>query len=249
MRRLPEDSIQIATNPMKSTFFRWISLIVLIPLAGCAKFPGSGFSSFTKRLVLTVRIEGTVQFGQNGTQYIYVIPLRLSKDLNPIDGPKPVLSGIGSQNGIVTGACTDYILCDLSNPNPYQIYHFQDTTLTAATLVGFANAKTSSGSTLSCEIDLSQVVPLSDVDLIQTVQANFFAMDKRALGGGSHSFDALGNSRSSSEINRFLQFDLRSSRKITNTQTQIEPPNNDVNGGDNPDLNFIDWSVEILLQQ
>lgn len=196
-----------------------------------------------------MRLDGEVQFGQNGTQYIYVIPIRVSTDLNPIDGPKPVVSGIGSPNGLVTGACTDYIVCDLSSANPYQIYHFQDTSLVASTLVGFALPRTTSGPTLSCEIDLSQLVPVADVDGIKSVQVNFMAMDKRALAGESHVFDSLGDSRNSSEINRFLQFDLRSSRKITNTQTNLEPLTMDVNGGTNPDLNIIDWSAEILLQQ
>lgn len=220
----------------------------LLMLAGCAKFPGAGSGSFTKRLVLTMKLSGEVQYGQNlGKRYIYLIALRMSKDQNPPDGPIPVVAP-GSANGLVAGACTDYILCDPGSATPYQIWHFQDAALTAATLTGTAIDRNTTANTLTCEVDLSQLVPLSDVNLIKSVQVNFFAMDRRAIGSTSHFWDALGNSRSVSEFNRYLNLTLDSSRRITNQQLQVEPSTLDVNGTSDPDLDVSDWSVEILLQ-
>lgn len=232
-----------------------LSATVLL-VAGCAKFPAVGVNTFTKRLILTMRISGQVQWGQTiGKQYIYLIPLRISKDVNPADGPKPVVSGaVGSPNGMITGACTDFILFEPTSPNPYQIYHFQDSSLTSAQFVGYAISRSdprdgTAPTLLQCEIDMSQVLPAAEVPDIKSVQCNFLTMDRKALNSLSHDWDSLGNSRLATEFNTFLRFDLNNSRKITNTQTQLEPPTLDVNGSDNPDLDISDWSVEILLQQ
>lgn len=230
--------------------------LALLSVCGCAKFPAGGTNTFTKRIVLTMRLSGTAEWGQNvGKQYVYLIPLRVSTDVNPADGPKPVVSGAqGSANGMVTGACTDYILFEPASPNPFQIWHFQDASLTAATLVGYAITRNdprdgTNPSLFECEIDMSQIVAASDIPNIQSVQCNFMAMDRRAINGQSHSWDSLGNSRLATEFNTFLRFDLKTSRRITNTQTQLEPAGLDVNGSSDPGLDVSDWSVEVLLQQ
>lgn len=235
-----------------------LAIIGLLNLmsAGCAKFPETGVNTFTKRLILTMRVSGEVQSGQNvGKQYIYVFPLRVSTDINPSDGPKPVISGVsGNGNGMISGACTDFILYNPQSSNAFEIWHFQDSTLTAATLVGYAISRSdprdgAAPSLLQCELDLSQIVPATDVPTIQSVQCNFMSMDRKALNGISHVWDSLGNSRLATEFNTFLRFDLNSSRKITNSQAQLEPQTLDVNGSDDPDLDISDWSVEVLLQQ
>ena len=230
--------------------------------SGCAKFPANGFNTFTTRLIFTMRLSGAVQWGQNqGKTYVYLFPIRVSTDVNPSGGPEPVVSGVsGSGNGMVTGVCTDFILYDPTSPNPYQIWHFQDTNLTAATLVGYAisrsdprNTTTDPPSVLQCEMDMSQIVPVADVSTIKSVQINFLTMDRRALNGTSHSWDALGDSRLATENKRYLRFDLNNNRIINNTQTSIEPPTIDVNDGsglgNDSDLDMVDWSIEIQRQQ
>ncbi len=233
----------------------WLAVLGFCLSNGCAKYPAGGNSLITKRLILTIKLEGKVRYGQDLGQlpYIYVMALRLSTDQNPKDsGPEPVTNYGG--NGFVAGNCTHFILFNPSAANPYEIWQFRDTSMNDRFLTGYAinyqdPRQGSQPAVLQCEIDLSQLVPAGDVDSIQSIQANLFTMDRYALDSSGHSWDALGNSRISSQDNTYLTFDLRSSRVITNNQTGLEPPGNDVNGSNDPDLNLVDWSIEVRLQQ
>ena len=203
-----------------------------------------------------MKVEGDVRWGQTVGQqpYIYIIPLRLSTEDSPTDlGPIPVTSFGG--NGFVAGNCTHYIVYNPSSANPYEIWRFRDTNLNDRILTGYAinyldpRDTRNAPDTLQFEIDLSQLVAQADVPTIKSVQANFFSMDRLALASSGHTWDSLGDSRQTSQFNTFLQFQLRNSRTISNTATQLEPPSMDVNGASDPDLNITDWSVAINLQQ
>ena len=66
---------------------RWFALLLVAVLAGCARFPSSASSDFTKRLVFTMQVDGAIRTGLeqggNGLPYVYVIAIRLSTDPNP----------------------------------------------------------------------------------------------------------------------------------------------------------------------
>lgn len=228
----------------------------MLSLPGCAKFPDSGSNLFTKRLVIKMRLDGAVRWGQTVGQqpYIYMVPLRLSTEDNPTDlGPIPVTTFGG--NGFVAGNCTHFVLYNPSSANPFEIWRFRDTALNDRILTGYAinyvdpRDTRNAPDTLQFEIDLSQLVPEAEVPTIRSVQANFFSMDRLALDTNGHRWDSLGDSRQTSQFNTFLQFQLRNSRTISNTTTQLEPPSMDVNGANEPDLNIDDWSIEVRLQQ
>lgn len=243
MRKLSKNLVQIAAG------------LSLILAASCAKMPASGDNFITKRLIFTVNLAGDVRYGQVGAQlpYIYIIPLRLSTVANPTDlGPIPVTTFGG--NGFVAGNCTHFIIYDPASQNPYQIWRFSDNGLInkfqTGLAINFQDPKTSGKPRmLQFEIDMSQLVPAADVDSILSIQANILTMDRYAVDASGHTWDALGDGRLVSQDNTFLTFELRNSRKITNTATQLEPPDEDVRGASDPQLDVRDWSVEIRLQQ
>ena len=230
---------------------RLATLLVLAPLClGCAKFPKTISSDFTKRLVFTMTVDSQLRTGLeeggSGLPYVYIIALRLSTDASPIDdGPLPVV--VPSGNGFVAGNATHYILWNpLASPS-YQIWQFQDATLNEAfqTGVPISSLPISQGDrTLQFEIDLSQLVPAADVDTYRSVQVNFLTMNNTNTSGGGRIWDALGDGRISTEINRFFMFLLNSANTYSNaTDGNIEPLGDVVD----PDLDIVDWSIEVRL--
>ena len=230
---------------------RLIALLALGALClGCAKFPKTISSDFTKRLVFTMTVDSQLRTGLeqggSGLPYVYIVALRLSTDANPIDdGPVPVV--VPSGNGFVAGNATHYVLWNpLASPS-YQIWQFQDATLDEffQTGVPISSLPINQGDrTLQFEIDLSQLVPAADVDTYKSVQVNFLTMNNTATSGGGRLWDALGDGRVSTEINRFFTFQLNSANTYSNaTDGNIEPL------GDvaDPDLDIVDWSIEVRL--
>lgn len=222
--------------------------------AGCAKFPDSGNTLITKRLVFTMRVAGAIRYGQGVGQqpYIYIVPLRLSKIANPTDlGPIPVTTFGG--NGFVAGHATHYVVYNPAATNPFEIWEFSDGGLInrfqKGVAINYLDPRNSGRpDTLKFEIDMSQLVPAAEVNDILNVQANFLTMDRLAIDQNGHSWDALGDGKIVSQDNLFLSFELRNSRTISNTTTQLEPPTGDVRGTNDPDLDLREWSVEIQLQ-
>lgn len=227
-----------------------VLLLGLLVLCGCAKFPSVGSNDITKRLLFTMRVDGAIrtgfETGGSGLPYIYIIALRLSTDPSPIDdGPIPVITNGG--NGFVAGNATHYILWNpLASPQ-YQIWRFEDDTLLSSVQTGvpinYQDVQVGDD-TIQFEIDMSQLVPVADVDTIESIQVNFLTMNKLANGGSGREWDALGNSANPGDINRYFQFQPRNSITYTNAnQGNVEP------GGDvpDPDLDIIDWSIEVRL--
>lgn len=225
-------------------------LLLLAVLAGCARFPSSASSDFTKRLVFTMQVDGAIRTGLeqggNGLPYVYVIAIRLSTDPNPQDqGPIPVV--VPGGNGIVAGNATHFILWNpLASPQ-FQIMQFEDATLNewfqTGVPINFMNV-TPGDDTLTFEIDLSQLVPAADVPTIQSIQVNFLTMNNTNTSGGGRIWDALGDSTSPSEINSYFTFQPVSAITYTNVNTGSVEPQGDVV---DPDLDIIDWSIEVRL--
>jgi hypothetical protein len=227
---------------------RLLVLVVLLVAAGCARFPSSGTSNFTKRFVFTMQVDGAIRTGteQGGFPYVYVIAIRVSTDPNPPDqGPIPVV--VPGGNGIVAGNCTHFILWNpLASPQ-FQIYQFEDSTLNewfqTGVPINYENI-TPGDDTLTFEIDLSQLVPAVDVPTIQSLQVNFLTMNNTNTSGGGRLWDALGNGAIPGEINSYFTFQPNSAFTYTNANTgNIEPQGDVVD----PDLDIIDWSIEVRL--
>lgn len=229
---------------------RCTCLAILLSVAGCAKMPDSGASGSTKRVAFSMQVEGTLRTGLEpgggGLPFVYIVALRLSTELNPIDdGPLPVVQPSG--NGFVAGNCTHYILWNpLASPS-FQIWQFTDSTLNDSFLKGVPINFTSvnqGDDTLQFEVDLSQLVPEADVDAIQSIQVNFLTMNGIQTSGGGRLWDALGDGRIPGEVNNFFTFQLRNSQVYTNaSQGGIEPQGDSAD----PDLDLVDWSVEVRL--
>lgn len=228
----------------------WLILVVLALSLGCAKFPSSASSNFTKRLVFTMKVDGALRTGLeeggNGLPYVYIIAIRLSTDPNPPDqGPIPVV--VPSGNGMVAGNCTHFVLWNPLASPAFQIYRFEDATLNEWFQTGVPVNYTQvevGDDTLSFEIDLSQLIPAIDVPTIKSVQINFLTMNNTNTSGGGRLWDALGNGGAPGEINSYFTFQPNSAITYTNASTGNNEPQGDVV---DPDLDIIDWSIEVRL--
>ncbi|MCG9895164.1 MAG: hypothetical protein MH204_06790 [Fimbriimonadaceae bacterium] len=217
-------------------------------LAGCARNPAGGPGTAAPRLVFSAQVEGSIrtgfESGGTGLPYVYIIALRLSKEDSPVgDGPDPVV--VPGGNGFVAGECTHYILWDPLRTPEFTLWRFTDETLNSFEQIGipisYDNVRTGDD-TLRVEVDLTQLVPPSEAEDYVTAQVNFLTMNGTAVSGGGRIWDALGDARVSTEINRPFQFSLRSARTFTNLSLgSIEPSGDSAD----PDLDLTDWSVEV----
>lgn len=231
---------------------KWVlGFLCILLSAGCAKFPESGSIGATKRLVFTMRVDGRLHTGQgpgqSGLPYVYVIALNLSPDLTPTEqGPIPVV--IPGGNGIVAGHSTHFILWNpLASPQ-YQIYQFRDADLNEYFQIGVPvlyDPVEEGERELRFEIDLSQLVPEADVNNYQSVQVNFLTMNNTNQSGGGRIWDALGDANIPSQINAPVTVRLNSAQVYNNQNQIFQEPLGDC---PDPDLDIVDWSVEVRLQ-
>ncbi|MER3496893.1 MAG: hypothetical protein C4320_09120 [Armatimonadota bacterium] len=84
---------------------------------------------------------------------------------------------------------------------------------------------------------------------LQSVQVNFLTMNRTAQTSSSgRVFDSLGDNRSASDITQFVRVPLATSGLYDNARFNfLEPPSDNPGNIDcpDPDLDFIDWSVEV----
>lgn len=220
--------------------------LVLLGLIGCAKFPETGTSGQTKRLIFKMRTASALRGTDGGLPYVYRIALRLSTDLNPTtEGPIPIV--VPGGNGFVTGNATHFIDWNPQQSPQFQIYRFRDETLEewfpVGTPINFLPVSAGDRE-LVFEIDMSQLIPADEVNSIQSIQVNFLTMNSVNNSGGGRIWDALGDSRLPSEINRYFQFQPRTSFEYTNqNQGNVEPTGD----SEDPQLDIENWSIEVRL--
>jgi hypothetical protein len=224
--------------------------LLLLLACGCAKFPSSGSSDFTKRFVFTMKVDGALRTGLeqggSGLPYVYVIAIRVSTEVSPTDdGPIPVV--VPGGNGIVAGNATHFVLWNpLASPQ-FQIMQFEDPTMNewfqTGVPINYQNV-TPGDDTLTFEIDLSQLVPEADVPTIQSIQVNFLTMNNTNTSGGGRLWDALGDGGIPGEVNSYFTFQPVSAITYTNANQGFIEPQGDVV---DPDLDIIDWSIEVRL--
>ncbi len=193
-------------------------------------------------------VDGAVRTGLEaggaGLPYVYIFALKLNTDASPTTpGPEPIVTPGG--NGFVSGGATHYILWDPLRSPQYTLWQFRNSSLTESFQIGIPLSYTTispGAKTLTCEIDLSQLVPSADVDLFQSAQINFLTMNNTLTSGGGRLWDALGNSSSPLEVNRPQLVDLRRAVTYRNsTEGMIEPTGDTAD----PDLDLSDWSIEV----
>ncbi|MEQ1823915.1 MAG: hypothetical protein ABL949_15515 [Fimbriimonadaceae bacterium] len=222
---------------------RWILCAgLLLGLLGCAKIPGTGAGAGGTRLIFKMTVGREIN-----PNYIYMVALRPSNDPNPPElGPIPVIAPPWG-NGFVAGECTHFVEWANSLPRKYELFSFRDTTLVEYRSIGnpvvFRDVATGD-KVIQFELELTQLVSLpADADLLESLQFNFFTMDRIPIGlSGSKNWDALGDGRLASEINFPITIPLRTSGTYDNARFSNREPNGDVA---DPDLDIVDWSVEV----
>lgn len=218
-------------------------------VAGCAKFPASGGTAGDTRLVFRMTIAGALR-----ADYVYIVALRVSTELNPTTtGPIPVVIA-PSANGFVTGNATHFVRWDSTQSRPYILYRFDD----ASDLVAYREVAipinsldtTVGGKTLGFELSTLQLAAdATSAAALQSVQANFLTMNRLALQTSSgRIFDSLGDNRSASDQTQFVRVPLGTSGIYDNARFNLlEPPSDSPGTTDvaDPDLDLVDWSIEV----
>ncbi len=229
----------------------WVLLALL--LAGCAKFPGSGSTVAGTRLIFTMTVDGKFRSGEeegsNGLPYVYMVALRISTDPNPPDqGPIPVISPPWG-NGFVAGNATHFVWWNPQQSPRYSVYKFRDTSLNEYFQVGapvnYVDVPRG-GKRIQFELDLAQLAGSSELAAqLQSIQVNFLTMDRIPQSGTQKFWDALGDSRTVTQLNSAITIPLRTSQLYTNERAGDLEPRGDQ---PDPDLDIVDWSVEVRLQ-
>lgn len=228
---------------------------IALLMAGCAKFPENGGTN-TTHVVFRMRVSREIN-----PNYLYYVAIRTSTDPNPdSNGPIPVAS-YPAKNGFVAGQPTHFVSFNPYIARPFTVSKFNTRTpdasdtnpidLTSWTDVAIPLNYTTYADgikELSFEISLDQLTGgnIPDANALKSMQINFLTMNNRSTSSSSNRvFDALGNSTSSTDINTFLKVPLSYSATYSNSTTTINEPANDTVGGNDPDLDIVDWSVEV----
>ncbi len=220
-----------------------------LTLAGCAKFPASGNTQFTK-ITFNVTMGGPIN-----PNYLYYVAMYASTDQNPVYqnvAPVPVIAS-GSSNGWLTGAATNYVVMQPANlSRPYSIYSVGtpsapgvDNTLTGntndqITLDGSGNYPT----TWSFTIFTSQLANGNAILAQQFKSLTFQIIPMNKLASGSISgriMDAIGQN-ANFQAQTVL---LNSSYTVSNSTLGGIEPANDCVGGYDPALDITDFSVTV----
>lgn len=224
---------------------RWLRLIPLLALAGCAKLPDTATGGASTRLAFTITLAREVN-----PNYVYMVALRPSTDDNPTEqGPIPVIAPPWG-NGFVAGTVTHFVSwANVQSPR-YLLYRFRDALLidyfALGAPVNYVDVLPG-GKELRFEIDLTQIAPdAATAALYRSLQFNILTNDRIPQGAaGSKVWDALGDGRLASEINTPITISLRNSRTFDNAGFLNLEPNGDVA---DPDLDIVDWKVEVRRQ-
>jgi len=184
-----------------------------------------------------------------------MVAINPSLEENPIEqGPIPVI-GPPWGNGFVAGQCEYFVWFNPQVSPRYGIYQFADDLLNQYAIVGTPITSENiveGAQRLRFEFDLSQLFPDPEVAAsIKTLQFNFLTMDRIPQTGIEKFWDANGDARSglSQDINQPIPIPLRTSAIYDNARAFIKEPANDVSGANDPDLDIIDWSIEVRLPE
>lgn len=269
MRRMPSN-----ISAHVRSLARFGSLIALFAMCtSCARQPSTGVDLKNTRIIFTATVDGTLKNGLTdgtGSSYVYMVAVRVCNEVNPkTGGPIPVVAPPWG-NGFVAGNATHFILWDPTQASPYGIYRFSyvdqvrqnnpgnpvapyladnlsPNDLTQWALVGVPIViDTTKPNQIQFELSLEQLVlAKTDLSLVHTLQFNFLTMDRIPQTGVSKFWDALGDSTTVSGINQYVTVSLDTNGVYNNLRSgDIEPRGDQPN----PDLDLVDWQVEVRLQ-
>ena len=216
--------------------------VALFALLGCAKFPAS-IGADTTRVIFRMTVRGQIN-----PNYVYVFPIRVSVNPNPVgDGPIPTLQ-FPTANGFVQGN-VDYFVLWSPDTTQYTLYKFTDSTLTFYNAVGnpINIVEVTQGSrTLGFELSMEQLAPGAAAQQ-QVLQVNFLTMNKRLdQSSTGRIIDCLGNTNLQTDFNEPVKIPLATTGLYDNARFNfLEPIEPDCL---DPDLDITDWSVQVNRQ-
>lgn len=223
-------------------------LICLFPflfLCSCARFPATLTTDAT-RVIVSMEVRGQIR-----SDYIYIVAIRTSTEVNPIgDGPVPVVS-FPTNNGFVAGN-VNYFVQWSPDTQQYTLYRFTSADASFFTPSGIpinSVPVTGGGRRLQFELSAEQIVTAAGTsNTLQSLQVNFLTMNRllNASAGSSRIIDALGDTRLITELNSPIRIPLATSGIYDNNRFSfIEPLVSDC---PDPDLDISDWSIEVRRQ-
>jgi len=252
----------------KNSLFALIGAVALVLAPGCARFPDDGGIGNFTRISFRFRVQGKINDANDEsplTQYVYIVAIRtLTTDDIPNTGaPSPVI-GDNTPNGFVAGSPTHFVLYDSTRPaqpftlfkfnpgptpgdpdNPVNLSSWFDTTPTRGRIINFVRPQDGDPAELQFDLFANQLVDSdADADTIRRIQVNILTMTRLSTTpGGTRIWDSIGNSQLPSEINAFLNVDLRGN-SVVNNQLNTEPTGDTVAGND-PDIDLTDFRIEV----
>lgn len=226
---------------------RFFVALILVLVAGCAKFPNVSGGRST-RLVFSMTVDGQLR-----PDYVYRVAMNFTTEAPPTtQGPIPVVRAPWG-NGYVAGTATNFVDWNVNRypPSGYGLYEFRGGDLNVPVQIGvpiLSDAVQQGGKTLRFTVDLTQL-GLTDAQILalKYVQVNFLTMDRIPTGNdpGTKFWDALGDSTSVSGIDEFVNVPLYISGTYSNVQginNQGLEPRGDVA---DPDLDIVAWQIEV----
>lgn len=249
MRIVPSNTLLL-----RGLKLRTVVLFALLSISiGCARFPDVPPGPGGTLLVIKMTVDGKIRTGQeagsNGIPYVYMVAFRLSNESNPTSiGPIPVIAPPWG-NGFVAGNATNFVWWNPQLQPSYAIFKFADTLLNeyfqTGTAVRFTEVTPGSNS-IQFEVNLSQLEPdAAKLELVKSVQINFLTMDRIPVTGTAKFWDALGDGRRPTEVNSPILIPLNQPALYNNQLSGGIEPRGDQ---PEPDLDIVDWSVEVRRQ-
>lgn len=240
---------------------RSLGLIVLFTLAfapGCARVPADQQAGLGKQIIVTLRVRRQIQ-PLTSAQVPYYYFALINRTDSPNDaGPVPVVDrpwGNGFAAAAQPGAqgFVAFVRYDRFQPQGgYGVYRVEGNPVNGIfTPLGRPDAYTTpqeGESTLTFRLDLGRL-PNPDA---RYVQINLLATNNLPQGAedAPKTWDALGDGRDTGTINTWLTIDTTQDGIRSDANSADLEPEGDVReklGGtvDEPDLDLVDWSVEI----
>lgn len=225
---------------------RWriTCLLLSVLLAGCARFPETG-QAVSKRLVVQFRVAGQIR-----PDYYYFILIDNDNDFLGVNGPVPPIAPPWGGNGFATGSFQYFVEYNGALPfNGFMLYKVLDPDRLQVFQPLGAPLEASispDGKSLSIVVDFSSIARDGQEPAdIKVLQVNIIATDRTPKDPTDTSlkmWDALGDSRQSP--NSYLTIQTDADRVLRNADTGMEPAGDVVNGND-PDLDIVDWQIEV----
>lgn len=221
-----------------------ILTVCLLTLAGCARFPPEEQAE-SKRLVVQFRVAGQIR-----PDYYYFILIDNDNDAIGATGPTPPVAPPWGGNGFATGSFQSFVEYNGALPfggflvyrvlDPDRLQVFQPLGAPLEALIS------PDRKSVRVVIDFGSIARegQSPAD-IRVLQLNIIATDRTPKDPTDTSlkmWDALGDSRLNP--NSYLTVTTDTDRVVRNVDLQLEPQG-DVVGGNDPDLDIVDWQIEV----